>query len=62
MRGQRTTILLLLKRLRLRHFRTYDNLDLHLLPGVTLLHGPNAAGKTNLLEAIFVSAPGPTGS
>jgi DNA replication and repair protein RecF len=47
---------LLLKRLRLRHFRTYDSLDLHLLPGVTLLHGPNAAGKTNLLEAIFVLA------
>jgi len=47
---------LLLKRLRLRHFRTYDNLDLHLLPGVTLLHGPNAAGKTNLLEAVFVLA------
>jgi DNA replication and repair protein RecF len=46
----------LLKRLRLRHFRTYEHLDLHLSPGVTLLHGPNAAGKTNLLEAIFVLA------
>jgi DNA replication and repair protein RecF len=42
-----------LKRLKLRHFRTYDDLDLRLLPGVTLLHGPNAAGKTNILEAIF---------
>ena len=47
---------MLLKRLRLRHFRTYDRLDLHLLPGVTLLHGPNAAGKTNVLEAVFVLA------
>ena len=47
---------MLLERLRLRHFRTYDTLDLHLLPGVTLLHGPNAAGKTNLLEAVFVLA------
>ncbi len=45
-----------LQRLRLRHFRTYDNLDLHLSPGVTILHGPNAAGKTNVLEAIFVLA------
>ena len=45
---------MLLKRLRLRHFRTYQSLDLRLAPGVTLLHGPNAAGKTNLLEALFV--------
>lgn len=45
-----------LHRLRLRHFRTYDTLDLHLSPGVTILHGPNAAGKTNLLEAVFVLA------
>jgi DNA replication and repair protein RecF len=44
---------LLLKRLRLRHFRTYEELDLHLAPGVSLLHGPNAAGKTNVLEAVF---------
>ena len=42
-----------LKRLKLRHFRTYEELDLRLAPGVILLHGPNAAGKTNVLEAIF---------
>lgn len=47
---------MLLKRLRLRNFRTYESLDLHLAPGVTLLHGPNGAGKTNVLEAIFVLA------
>jgi DNA replication and repair protein RecF len=45
---------LLLKRLKLRHFRTYEDLDLRLAPGVTLLHGPNAAGKTNVLEAVYV--------
>src|SRR5947209_20407902 len=44
---------LYLKRLKLRHFRTYEDLDLRLMPGVTLLHGANAAGKTNVLEAIF---------
>ena len=54
--GAKGRLFLLLKRLRLRHFRTYENLDLHLLPGVTLLHGPNAAGKTNLLEGVFVLA------
>jgi DNA replication and repair protein RecF len=46
----------LLNRLRLRHFRTYDTLDLRLSPGVTILHGPNGAGKTNVLEAVFVLA------
>jgi len=47
---------LLLTRLRLRHFRTYESLDLRLTPGVTILHGPNGSGKTNVLEAIFVLA------
>lgn len=47
---------LLLNRLQLQHFRTYDSLDLRLSPGVTLLHGSNGAGKTNLLEAVFVLA------
>jgi len=45
-----------LQRLRLRHFRTYDSLDLRLDRGVTVLHGPNAVGKTNVLEAIFALA------
>jgi len=47
---------LLLKRLRLRSFRTYETLDLHLASGVSILHGPNAAGKTNVLEAVYVLA------
>ncbi len=45
---------MLLNRLRLHHFRTYESLDLHLSPGVTVLHGPNGGGKTNVLEAVFV--------
>lgn len=47
---------MLLTRLRLWHFRTYEHLDLRLTPGVSVLHGPNGAGKTNVLEAIFVLA------
>lgn len=47
---------MLLQRLRLRNFRTYERLDLSPSPGVTLLHGINGAGKTNVLEAIFVLA------
>lgn len=42
--------------LSLRDFRTYDRLDLALEPGTTLLYGPNAAGKTTILEALFYLA------
>ncbi|MDW8148668.1 MAG: DNA replication/repair protein RecF [Roseiflexaceae bacterium] len=42
--------------LSLRDFRNYERLDLRLEPGVTLLYGPNAAGKTTLLEAIYFLA------
>lgn len=42
--------------LSLRDFRNYQRLDLQLLPGTTLLYGPNAAGKTSVLEALFYLA------
>lgn len=47
---------MLIRRLRLRHFRTYASLDLPLSAGPTLLYGANGAGKTNILEAIFCLA------
>lgn len=40
----------------LRDFRNYQRLDLQLDPGTTLLYGPNAAGKTSVLEALFYLA------
>lgn len=40
----------------LRDFRNYRRLDLALAPATTLFYGPNAAGKTSLLEAIFYLA------
>lgn len=40
-----------LLRLRLFDFRNYETLDLELDPGVNLILGENAQGKTNLLEA-----------
>jgi len=43
-------------RLRLRSFRNYTRLDVDFEPGVHLLIGPNAQGKTNLLEAIYLLA------
>jgi DNA replication and repair protein RecF len=42
--------------LSLRDFRNYDRLDLQLEPGTTLFYGPNAAGKTTILEALFYLA------
>ena len=38
--------------IKLRDFRNYVNLELAFDPGVNLIVGDNAQGKTNLLEAI----------
>ena len=45
-----------LTHLSLHNFRNYVRLDLDLPPGVSLLQGDNAQGKTNLLEAIYYLA------
>lgn len=42
--------------LSLRDFRIYQRLDLTLNSGTTLIYGPNASGKTSLLEALFYIA------
>ena len=44
--------------LTLYHFRNYEELHLALHPGVNLLVGENAQGKTNLLEAVFYLSTG----
>ncbi len=41
-----------LEKLNLRNFRNYEELNLEFAPGVDLIVGDNAQGKTNLLEAI----------
>jgi len=43
-----------LSRLRLTNFRNLTRLDLGLSPGVTVYYGPNAQGKTTLLEAVYL--------
>src|SRR5438874_5511120 len=43
---------------RVRDFRSHRRLEVELDEGVTVVHGPNAAGKTNLLEAIYVGCTG----
>lgn len=47
---------MLIKHLSLTNFRNYGRMELKLMPGITVLHGPNAQGKTNLLESIYYMA------
>ena len=47
-----------LTKLTLTNFRNYPAQTLDLAPGPILLLGPNAQGKTNILEAIFLLATG----
>lgn len=42
--------------LKLTNFRSYDQAHITFHPSITIIEGPNATGKTNLLEAIFVMA------
>ncbi|MCL2433122.1 MAG: DNA replication/repair protein RecF [Clostridia bacterium] len=44
--------------LTLRRFRTYENLVLPVLAGTTAFVGPNAEGKTNILEAVYCCCVG----
>lgn len=45
-----------IEKISLENFRNFKTLELELLPGPTLLHGNNAQGKTNLLEAVYFLA------
>src|SRR5476651_2089502 len=42
--------------LELTNFRSYDQAAFELHPDVTIVAGPNASGKTNLLESLYVLA------
>ena len=47
---------MIIKGLELNNFRNYDFLNITFDKGTNILYGDNAQGKTNILEAIFVSA------
>src|SRR4029079_14636656 len=49
---------MLVPRLRLRDFRSYQSADVALGERLTVIHGPNGAGKTNLLEALYFGCTG----
>jgi DNA replication and repair protein RecF len=42
----------------LRDFRTYSRAEAHLGDGLTVVHGANGAGKSNLLEALYFGCTG----
>jgi DNA replication and repair protein RecF len=44
--------------IRLQHFRSYADDSFEFSPAVNIIVGPNASGKTNLLESILVVARG----
>ena len=44
---------MLVKNLQLRNFRNHNKSQFLFLPGINVISGPNAAGKTNIIEAIY---------
>jgi len=48
----------MIKSVRLQQFRSYADSSFSFSPGVNVIVGPNASGKTNLLESILYAARG----
>lgn len=46
---------MILKSIALKHFRNYSDMYLEFDKGTNILYGDNAQGKTNILEAVYVS-------
>lgn len=49
---------MLLKTLQLQHFRSYPSKTVTFSPDTTVIVGPNTAGKTNTIEAIYLLTTG----
>ena len=49
---------MIVKTLSLTNFRNYEQADLTFSGGVTVFTGPNAQGKTNILEALHLCCLG----
>lgn len=46
---------MIIKSIELQNFRNYDSLKMHLDEKTNILYGDNAQGKTNILEALYLS-------
>ena len=44
---------MIIDNIKLTNFRNYSQVDAQLSPGINLILGENAQGKTNFLESIF---------
>ncbi len=49
---------MLITSLKLQNFRNYEELKIDFNKDVNIIYGDNAQGKTNILEAIFVTSIG----
>ena len=47
-----------IKKIKLNHFRNYSKQEINLKDGINVIYGDNAAGKTNIIEAVFLCAIG----
>lgn len=47
-----------IEKIKLNNFRNYENLEINLNKNINIIFGDNAQGKTNILEAIFLSSLG----
>lgn len=45
-----------LSKIKLSNFRNYKNLEIELSDGINIIYGNNGRGKTNILEAMYISA------
>src|SRR6185436_4797787 len=45
-----------IKNIQIKNFRNYPNLDIQINSDVIVLSGPNAVGKTNLLESVYFAS------
>ena len=43
-----------IKTLKLKNYRNYEEIELNFDPNINIIYGNNAAGKTNLLESIYM--------
>jgi len=43
-----------IEKIEINNFRNYINQSINLKPGINIIYGDNAQGKTNLIEAIYL--------
>ena len=47
-----------INKIEIKNFRNYEKQEIELNPHINIFYGDNAQGKTNILEAIFISGFG----